>query len=97
MESVLQRLVSAYCFHLQSFQSSLFVNMDLKRSRVSKEWMGANIAYLVLFCLQTSTSVSNLRRVHSTAKTPKEVMSVTVPKASGSLVASMEIGVKLMV
>lgn len=96
MESVLQTLVSA-CFHLQSFQSSLFVNMDLNKSRIAKEWMGADVAYLVLFCPQTSTSVSNSRRVHSTAKILKEVMNVTVPKASGSLVASMEIGVKLMV
>lgn len=59
--------------------------------------MGADVAYLVLFCLQTSTSVSNLQRVHRTAKILKEVMSVTVPKASGPLVASVDIGVKLMV
>lgn len=75
-------LVSA-SFHLQSFQSSLFVNMDLSRSRVSEEWMGADVSYLVLLCLQTSMSVSNLRRVPRTAKILKEVMSVTVPKASG--------------
>ena len=75
-------LVSA-SFHLQSFQSSLFVNMDLSRSRVSEEWMGADVSYLVLLCLQTSMSVSNLRHVPRTAKILKEVMSVTVPKASG--------------
>lgn len=73
-------LVSA-CFHLQSCQSSLLVNMDLNKNRVSKEWMGTDV-YLVLFCLQTSTNVSNLGPVPRTAKIPKEVMSATVPKAS---------------
>lgn len=59
--------------------------------------MGTDVAYLVLFCLQTSTSVSSLGLVPSTARIPKEVMSVTVPKASDPSVASMENGAKLMV
>lgn len=56
--------------------------MDLNRSKVSKEWMGADVAYLVLFCLQISMSVSNLGLVPSTAEIPKEVMSVSVLMAS---------------
>ena len=74
--------VMAY-FCLQLSQSALFMSMDLNRSRVSKEWLGADGAYLLLLYLQTSTNVSNLGFVPSTAKIPKEVMSVPVPKASG--------------
>lgn len=54
-------------FHLHSSQFSLLVNMDLNRIRVSKEWVGADDAYLVLSCLQTSTNVNNLGFVPKTA------------------------------
>lgn len=73
------------------------MNVDLNRSRVSKEWMEADVAYLVLFCLQTSTNVSNLGFVPRTATIPKEVMNVPVPKASSLWVMTMENGAQLMV
>lgn len=59
------------------------MNVDLNKSKVSKQWVGADVAYLVLFCLQTSTNVSNLGFAPRTAIILKEVMSVPAPKASG--------------
>lgn len=69
--------------HLQPSQASLLMTMDLNRSRASKEWLGADAGYLLLFYLQTSMNVKNLGFVPRTARIPKEVMSVPVPKASG--------------
>lgn len=73
------------------------MTMDLNRSRASKEWLGADVTYLLLFYLQTSMNVSNLGSVPRTARIPKEVMSVPVPKASGLRVTSMENAAQLMV
>lgn len=39
------------CFHLQSSQSLSLANVDLNKSGVSKEWMGASVSYLVFFSL----------------------------------------------
>lgn len=69
--------------HLQPPQASLLMTMDLNRNEASKECLGADVAYLLLFYLQTSMNVSSLGFVPRTARTPKEVMSVPVPKASG--------------
>lgn len=71
------------CLPLQPSPASLLMTLDFSRGRAWKEWLGADVAYLLLFYLQTSMNVSNLGFVPRTARIPKEVMSVPVRKASG--------------